>query len=216
MPQKRMECFRLLLEHLAWIEHQILSVIRDSRKAGSLWGIMRGEGGVRKPIHQSGLAKRLGLGLLCWGFKGVQEEIPREEASSLQTGSVAFPLGTSFRYVKCQGPRSNPASEVLVSVQSVWFSVPQKFYNFGGSLSSIFFDIPSSASSLFNVYTKNPKILFDRILEMFLRFTSLTYMYIFFLIYIYISPVGWDFRIYQLHLCRGVRHLRQRLSWYDI
>ena len=32
MPQKRMECFRLLLEHLAWIEHQFLSGIRDSRR----------------------------------------------------------------------------------------------------------------------------------------------------------------------------------------
>ena len=37
--------------------------------------------------------QRLGLGLLCWGFKGVQEEIPREEASTLQIGSVAFPPG---------------------------------------------------------------------------------------------------------------------------
>ena len=32
-------------------------------------------------------------GILCWGFKGVQEEIPREEASTLQIGSVAFPQG---------------------------------------------------------------------------------------------------------------------------
>ena len=47
--------------------------------------------GVRKSIHQSWLAKGLGLGLLCWGFKGVQEEIPPEEASTLQIGSVAFP-----------------------------------------------------------------------------------------------------------------------------
>ena len=38
---------------------------------------MRGVGGVRKSIHQSWLAK--GFGLLCWGFKGVQEEIPSEE-----------------------------------------------------------------------------------------------------------------------------------------
>ena len=91
MPQKRMECFRLLLEHLAWIEYQFLSAIRDSRKVGSLWGMMRGVGGVRKSIHQSWLAK--GLGLLCWGFKGVQEEIPREEASTLLIGSVAFPPG---------------------------------------------------------------------------------------------------------------------------
>ena len=91
MPQKRMECFRLLFDHLAWIEHQFLSAIRDSRKTGNLWGVMRGVGGVRKSIHQSWLAKGLGLGLLCWGFKGVQEEIPREEASSLQIESVAFP-----------------------------------------------------------------------------------------------------------------------------
>ena len=85
-----MECFRLLFDHLAWIEHQFLSGTRDSRKARSRWGMMRGVGGVRKSIHQSWLAKGLGLGLLCWGFKGVQEEIPREEASTLQIGSVAF------------------------------------------------------------------------------------------------------------------------------
>ena len=91
MPQKRMEWFRLLLEHLAWIEHQFLSGIRDSRKAGSLWGMMRGVGGVRKSIHQSWLAKRLGL--LCWGFKEVQEEIPSEEASTFQIELVAFPPG---------------------------------------------------------------------------------------------------------------------------
>ena len=93
MPQKRMECFRLLLEHLPWIEHQFLSGIRDSRKAKSLWGMMRGMGGVRKSIHQSWLAKGLGLGLLCWGFKGVQKEIPSEEASTLQIVSVTFPRG---------------------------------------------------------------------------------------------------------------------------
>ena len=41
-------------------------------------------GGVR-----SWLAK--GLGLLCWGFKGVQEKIPSEESSTLQIRPVAFP-----------------------------------------------------------------------------------------------------------------------------
>ena len=76
-----MKCFRLLFDNLAWIKHQFLSGIRDSRKAGSLWGMMRGVGRVRKSIHLSWLAK--GLGLLCWGFKGVQEEIPSEEASKL-------------------------------------------------------------------------------------------------------------------------------------
>ena len=93
MPQKLMECFRLLLEHLLWIEHRFLSGIIDSRMAGILWGMMRGVGGVRKSIHQSWLAKGLRLGLLCWGFKGVQEEIPSEEASTLEIGSVAFPAG---------------------------------------------------------------------------------------------------------------------------
>ena len=73
MLQKCMDCFRLLFDHLAWIEHQFLSGIRDSRRAGSLWGMMRGVRGVRKSIDQSWLAKGLGLefGLLCWGFKGV-------------------------------------------------------------------------------------------------------------------------------------------------
>ena len=104
-PQKRMECFRLLFDHLAWIEHQFLSGIRDSRKAGSLWGIMRGRGGVRKSEHQNWLAK--GLGLLCWCFKGVREEILWEEilweeASTLQIGSVAFLSG------QCTSPQLQP------------------------------------------------------------------------------------------------------------
>ena len=76
---------------LLYIEHQFLSGISDWRNAGSLWEMMRGVGGVRKSIHQSWLAKRLGL--LCWGFKGVQEEIPSEEASNLQIGSVSFKPG---------------------------------------------------------------------------------------------------------------------------
>ena len=84
MPQKPIECFRLLLEHLAWIKHQFLSGLRDSRKAGSLWGLMRGVGGVRKSIHQSWLAKGLGLGLLCWGFKGVQVAFPPGQCTSPQ------------------------------------------------------------------------------------------------------------------------------------
>ena len=100
-----MECFRLLFNHLAWIEHQFLSGIRDSRKEGSLSGMMRGVGGVRKSIHQSWLAK--GLGLLCWGFKGVQEEIPREESSTLQIRSVVFPPG------QCTSPQLYPCHRLF-------------------------------------------------------------------------------------------------------
>ena len=107
MPQKSMECFRLLFNHLAWIEHQFLSGIRNPRKAGSLWGMIRGVGGVRKSIHHSWLAKRLGLELLCWGFKGVQEEIPSEEASTLQIWSVAFPPE------QCTSPQLHPCHRLF-------------------------------------------------------------------------------------------------------
>ena len=100
IQQKRIECFRLLFDHHAWIEHDFLSGIRYSRKAWSLWGMMRGVGGVRKSINQSWLAK--GLGLLCCDFKGVQEEIPSEEANTLQIGSVAFPPE------QCTSPQLHP------------------------------------------------------------------------------------------------------------
>ena len=116
-----MECFRLLLEHLAWIEHQFLSSIRDSRKAGSLWGMKRGVGGVRKSIHQSWLAKGLGLGLLCWGFKGVQEEIPREESSTLQIGLVAFPPG------QYTSPQLHPCHRQFLTLPVVQTLLPVSF-----------------------------------------------------------------------------------------
>ena len=71
--------------------------------------MMRGVGRVRKSEHQSRLAKMLGLGLglLCSGFKGVQEEIPSEEASTLQIGSVAFPTG------ECTSPKHHPCHRLF-------------------------------------------------------------------------------------------------------
>ena len=102
-----MECISVLLGHLAWIEYQFLSDIRDSRKPGSLWGMMRGVGGVRTSIHQSWLAKGLGLGFLCWGFKGVQEEIRSEETSTLQIGSVPFPPE------QCTSPQLHPCHRLF-------------------------------------------------------------------------------------------------------
>ena len=71
----------------------------------SLWGMMRGVERIRKSEHQSWLAK--GLGLLCWGFKGVQEEIPSEEANTLQIGSVAFPAG------QCTSPQLHPCHRLF-------------------------------------------------------------------------------------------------------
>ena len=58
-----------ILDHLARIDHQFLRGIRDSRKAWSLWGMIRGVGGVSKSEYKNWLAKWLRLGLLCWGFR---------------------------------------------------------------------------------------------------------------------------------------------------
>ena len=85
-----MECFRLLLEHLAWIEHQFLSGIRDSRKAGNRWGMMRDVGGVRKSIHQSWLAKGLGLGLLCEVLREFRKRFGRKRLALFKSGQWYF------------------------------------------------------------------------------------------------------------------------------
>ena len=47
-------------------------------------------------------------GILCWGFKGVQEEIPSEEASTLQIGSVAFPHQDN-----APSPQLHPLSQTI-------------------------------------------------------------------------------------------------------
>ena len=46
-------------------------------------------------------------GILCWVFKGVQEEIPSEEASTLQIGLVAFSPG------QCTSPQLHPCHRLF-------------------------------------------------------------------------------------------------------
>ena len=53
------------------------------------------------------IGHRLELGLLYRGFKGVLEEIPSEEASTLQIGSVAFPPG------QCTSPQLHPCHRLF-------------------------------------------------------------------------------------------------------
>ena len=53
------------------------------------------------------IGQRSGLGLLCWGFKGVQQEIPSEEVSTLLIGSVAFPPG------QCTSPQLHPCHRLI-------------------------------------------------------------------------------------------------------
>ena len=53
------------------------------------------------------IGQRLGLELLCKVFKGVQEEIWSEEASTHKIGSVAFPLG------ECTRPQLHPCPRLF-------------------------------------------------------------------------------------------------------
>ena len=46
-------------------------------------------------------------GIICWGFKGVQEEFPSEEARTLQIGSVTFPPG------QCTNPQLHPCHRLF-------------------------------------------------------------------------------------------------------
>ena len=68
----------------------VLCGIRDLRKAGSLWGMMRGVEGVRKSEHQSWLAKGLGLELLCWGFKGFRKRFLGKRSALFKSGQWHF------------------------------------------------------------------------------------------------------------------------------
>ena len=123
-------------KHLAWIEHQFLSGIRDSRKAGSLWGMMRGVGGVRKSIDQSWLAKGLGLGLLYWGFKGVHQEIPWEEARTLQIRLSG--ISTKTMHLSITPSLSQTIWSIWASIQFLTLPIVQTLLpvTFGYSLSS--------------------------------------------------------------------------------
>ena len=58
-------------------------------------------------------------GILFWGFKRVHEEIPSEEASTLQIGSVAFLPG------QCTSPQLHPDYLTKMSIKIV----PQPLYS---------------------------------------------------------------------------------------
>ena len=81
-------------------------------------------------IHQSWLVKRLGLGLLCWFLREFRK-IPREEASTLQIRSVAFPPGqcTSLQFHSCHrlfdqdGHQDSTPPSLKSRPCSLWLSV---------------------------------------------------------------------------------------------
>ena len=63
--------------------------------------------GRTKEVNTPELIERLGLGLLSRSFKGVLEQIPSEEASTLHIGSVAFPPG------QCTSPQLHPCHRLF-------------------------------------------------------------------------------------------------------
>ena len=98
--------------------------------------MMRGVGGVRKSIHHSWLVKGLGLGLLCWGSKGVQEEI------QVGRGQHSSNLGQwHFHQDNATRPQHHPCHRLFDqdehqdSSVSLW-SRPLLPVTFGYSLSS--------------------------------------------------------------------------------
>ena len=75
-------------------------------------------------------------GILCWGFKGVQDEILLEEASTLQIRSVAFPPGQMYQSTTpslSQAIWPRWASRQFVTLPIVQTLLPMTF---GYSLSS--------------------------------------------------------------------------------
>ena len=78
-----MEWFRLLFDHLT--DKRLREGKESVRDDENCWRSKE----VNTP-ELNGQRVGLGLGILCWGFKGVQEEIPSKEASTLQIGLVAF------------------------------------------------------------------------------------------------------------------------------
>ena len=84
-----MECFRLLFNHLAWIEYQFLSSIRDSRKAGSLWGMMRC--GVSKEVNRPELiGQRVRVTMLRFQGSSGRDSVGRGQHSSNRVSGISI------------------------------------------------------------------------------------------------------------------------------
>ena len=77
-------------------------------------------------------------GILCWGFKGDQENIPSEEASTLQIWSVAFPPGqcTSSQLLPCHRLFDQDGQSFIIHL-GLWSLQLEKF-----SLVTFFFSLP--------------------------------------------------------------------------
>ena len=89
IPQKRMECFRLFLDHLAWIEHQFLSGIKDQ---GKPWVCENDERcGKSKEFNRPELiGQRVRVRVNMLRFKGVQKEFLGKRPALFKSGQWHF------------------------------------------------------------------------------------------------------------------------------
>ena len=137
MPQKRMKCFRLLLVHIAWTKHQFLSCIIDSRESVRDDESLGRSKEVDTPeLIGQRFRVKVRVRVTMLRFKWVQEEIPSEEASTLEIGSVAFPPE------QCTNPQLYPCHRLFDQErhQDSFFTLPIVHtllpVTFGYSLSS--------------------------------------------------------------------------------
>ena len=116
MSQKqRMECFRPLFDHLAWIKHQCFF---DSRKARSLWGMMKGVGR-NKEVNTPELIchSKTDARLMQDGRKAVR---------SIPYVSVAFFPSLKQNFIAY---RSSKVSDCIFKIHQLWQSGFSRVYS---------------------------------------------------------------------------------------
>ena len=107
MPQKRIECFRLLFGPSCMNRASVLAWYKRFKEGRESLGMMRGGRGVRKSIDQSWLATQLGLVLLCWGFKEFRRDSLGRSPALFISALLAFPSG------QCTSPQLHPCHRLF-------------------------------------------------------------------------------------------------------
>ena len=102
-----MECFQTALGVSCMNRASVFEWYMRFKEGRSLWGMMRGVPGVRESIHLCWLAKRLGLGLPCWGFREYRKRFRRKKPAPFKSG-------------QCISTRTMHQSTIPLLSQSIW------------------------------------------------------------------------------------------------
>ena len=107
------ETYGMLQTALSTILHELslsfLSGIRDSRKAGSLWGMMRGVGRSKEVNTPELIDQRVRVGRVTKlsFYREFRKRFRRKRPALCQIGSVAFPPG------QCASPQLHPCHRLF-------------------------------------------------------------------------------------------------------